>query len=98
MIYFRNDELYKTKSTTTAAPVIYNFRTPPSPQLYALTPSPAIAQIPADQLAVVQAGVVQPLLQPVLPAIPIDRRRQRPAARRRPAFDYYEDYEDRPVR
>lgn len=90
-LYFRNDELYKTKSTTTAAPAIYNFRTPPS-NIYALTPSP-VAQVPNDQLAGIQ--LVQPQLQQVLSATPLGRR-QRPAARR-PIFEYYE-YEDRPIR
>lgn len=94
----RNDDLYKTKATTTAAPVIYNFHTPP-PGVYAVTPT-YNAQIPADQLAIlqqVQPAAVQPQIQQILPAIPIERRRPRPAVRRRPAYDYY-DYDDRPLR
>ncbi|KAJ8962729.1 hypothetical protein NQ318_001127 [Aromia moschata] len=80
----KNDELYIEKSTTTAAPTVYNFYTVP-PRAAPLTPSPAApgAQLPAP------LPPPEPLAPRRQPAM-----RQRPYQRPRPLYDYYEeDYE-----
>ncbi|XP_074042523.1 cuticular protein analogous to peritrophins 1-H isoform X4 [Leptinotarsa decemlineata] len=88
----RNDELYKTKSTT-AAPVNYNFYTTTSSPAYVLTPSPVQRTQPAPGFAPLPAGA------PIEPRRPVGQRRpQPPPPKRTQQFEYYDedDYEEQP--